>query len=69
MKLQKLAILLIIVISLVPVYALIKYFQKIIRPGESFGRLLLYMLLSLVTVFLFTFLVVFIIRKTFKPVT
>ena len=67
LKIQKLAILFIILVSLIPVYAVIKYLQKIIRPRQSFGRLLLYICSAMAVIFIFTFGVVFIIRKLFKP--
>jgi len=65
MKLKAITILLIIVLSLVPVYLLNKYMQKNIRPRESLSRLFLYMLSGFLLVFAYTFLVVFIIKKLF----
>ena len=65
MKLKALAILLIIIVSLIPVYFFNKNLQKIIKPRESLGRLFLYLLLGFVLIFVYTFLVVFIIKKLF----
>jgi hypothetical protein len=65
MKLKALAILFIILASLIPVYFLNKNLQKIIRPRESLGRLFFYLLLGFAIVFVYTFLVVFIIKKLF----
>jgi len=65
MKWKALAILLIIIVSLIPVYFFNKNLQKIIKPRESLGRLFLYMLFGFSLVFVYTFLVVFIIKKLF----
>ena len=65
MKLKALAILAIILVSLFPVYLLYKYMQRIIRPKESAGRLFLYLFAGFALVFVYTFLVVFIIKKIF----
>jgi uncharacterized membrane protein YidH (DUF202 family) len=67
LKIQKLAILFILIGSLIPVYAIIKYLQNIIQPRQSFGRLLLYVCSALAVVFIFTFGVVFLIGKLFRP--
>jgi hypothetical protein len=65
MKLKALAILFIILISLFPVYLLNKYLQKIIRPGESLGRLFFYMISGFALVFVYSFLIVLLIKKLF----
>ena len=65
MRLRAVVIILIIIASLIPVYSFNKYLQKVIRPKESLGRLMGYLLTGLVTIFVYTFLVVFIIRKLF----
>jgi hypothetical protein len=65
MKLKALTILLLIVISLIPVYALYKNLQKMIRPRESGSRFLLYLLAVCILIFVYTFLLVFIIRLLF----
>ncbi|MFI5129501.1 MAG: hypothetical protein ACHQFX_05895 [Chitinophagales bacterium] len=65
MKLRTLAILLIILVSLIPVYLLNKYLQPKIRPKQSGGRLFLYIISGFLLVFVYTFLVVLVIRKLF----
>jgi hypothetical protein len=65
MKWKALVIILIIIVSLFPVYLFNKFLQKKIRPRESFGRLFLYLLSGFALVFVYTFLVVFIIKKLF----
>ncbi len=64
-KVKTAAILLIIVISLIPVYLLNKRFQQTIRPKESLARLFFYILSGFALVFGYTFLVVFILKKLF----
>jgi RsiW-degrading membrane proteinase PrsW (M82 family) len=65
MKLKALVILFIIIISMIPVYLFNKYLQKKIRPRESFVRLFGYLLLGFALVFIYTFLVVLIIKEIF----
>ncbi len=65
-KLRSVIILIIIVISLIPVYLLNKYLQKTIRPKASLGRLFLYILSGFALVFVYTFLVVFLVKKLFR---
>ncbi len=65
MKLKALAILAIIIFSLIPLYLLYKYLQKKTRPKESMSRLLLYLFAGFALVFIYTFLIVFIIKKIF----
>jgi hypothetical protein len=65
MKWKAFLILFIILVSLFPVYLLNKYFQKIIQPRKSFARLMLYLLSGFVLVFVYTFLVVLVIKKIF----
>jgi hypothetical protein len=55
----------IIVISLLPFYFLYKYLEKRIRPKESGRRFLCWLLAELALVFVFTFLIVFIIKLIF----
>jgi hypothetical protein len=64
-KLKSLAILAIIILSLIPVYLLNRFMQKMIRPRASLGRLFLYLLSGFAMVFAYTFLIVFIIKKLF----
>jgi hypothetical protein len=65
MKLKAFVILLIILLSLIPVYILHKYVQQKLRPRESMKRLLGYMLLIFLLVFAYTFLLVFTIKQLF----
>jgi len=65
MKWQALLILLIIIVSLFPVYLLNKYIQKNLRPRESLGRLILYLVIGFLTVFIYTFLLVYGVKKLF----
>jgi len=65
-KLKAIAILLIILVSLIPVYWLNKKLQSTIRPKESLARLFLYILSGFALVFIYTFLVVFIVKKLFR---
>jgi hypothetical protein len=65
MKLKALVILLIIIVSLFPVYLFNKFLQKIIRPKASLGRLFLYLFSGFTMVFVYTFLIVYIIKKLF----
>jgi len=63
--LKALVILAIIICSLLPVYLLNKYLQKIIMPRESMARLFSYIVAGFVLVFIYSFLLVFIIKKLF----
>ena len=66
-KLRAVLVILVVVILMTPVYILAKYFQKVIRPGESLGRLLLYLIACLALIFVFSFLIVFLIKTIFQP--
>jgi hypothetical protein len=65
MRFRAVVIILIIIASLIPVYSFNKYLQERIRPRESLGRLLGYILSGLLLIFIYTFLLVFLIRKLF----
>jgi hypothetical protein len=65
MKWKAIIIVLIILVSLIPVYYLIKYFQKVIQPRKSFARLMLYLFSGFALVFVYTFLIVLAIKKIF----
>jgi hypothetical protein len=59
-----------IVISLVVGFIILAYFinqwlQKIIRPRQSFGRLMFYFLSVLISVFILSFLMVFVITRLY----
>lgn len=60
-KLESVIIILLIAAAVIPVYSIVKYFQKIIRPRESFGRLALFTIACLAIIFVVTFSIVFII--------
>jgi hypothetical protein len=65
MKVKAIAILVAIVLSLLPVYLANKYLQKIIQPGGSLKKFLLYLAVIFLLIFVYTFLLVFIIRLIF----
>ena len=65
MKLQKLLILAIIILSLIPAYYINRWMLNWIQPRRSFLQFLLYMLLSFALIFLYTFLLVMIISAVF----
>lgn len=58
----------IILLSLIPAWYINAWLQKVIKPRQSFGQFLLYMVASLVLVFAYTFLVVTIISWVFPRV-
>ena len=65
MKWKAFTILFIILLSLIPVYLLHKYLQKIIQPRQSMKRLFLYLFAGLLLIFGYSFVVVFIIKSIF----
>lgn len=65
MKWKAIVILLIILASLAPIYSINKYLQKILRPRESLGRLFSYLLSGMLLVFVYTLLLVFLIKWIF----
>jgi len=65
LNLKAFVILIIIIVSLFPVYMFNKFMQKKIRPRESMSRLFLYLLSGFALVFIYTFLLVFVIKKLF----
>ena len=65
MKWKAIVILLIILASLLPVYAINKYLQKILRPRESLPRLFSYLLGGMLLVFVYTLLLVLLIKWIF----
>jgi len=58
-------VLLLIAAFMIFAYFLNKWLQKIIHPGGSFRRLMLYFLAVLVSVFILSFLMVFVITKLY----
>ena len=65
LKLKAVAILLLIIFSLIPVYMLYKYLEKTMRPRESMKKFIFWLVTELALVFAYTFLLVFIIRMLF----
>jgi phosphatidylglycerophosphate synthase len=65
MKVKAVVIMVAIILSLLPVYLANKYLQKIINPGDSLKKFLLYLAVVFALIFLYTFLLVFIIRLIF----
>jgi uncharacterized membrane-anchored protein len=64
-KLKAVVILIIIIVSLLPVYMLYKYLQRVMKPRESMQRFLSWMLAVLALIFVYSFLLVFIIKMLF----
>lgn len=46
-------------------YLLSKWLQRVIKPRQSFTRLLLYFLVILLVIFLISFIMVFVIAKLY----
>lgn len=67
-RMQRVLVMVFILLSLVPAYYLNAWLQKVIRPRQSFGRFMLYLVVSLALVFAYTFLVVTIISWVFPRV-
>ncbi|HUR67107.1 MAG TPA: hypothetical protein VMZ03_12225 [Chitinophagaceae bacterium] len=65
MQLRPLIIIVLIIVSLLPVYLLYKYLNKIMRPRESLLRFGSWLLTVLVLIFVYTFLLVFLIKLLF----
>ena len=65
MKAKGLLIIFIILVSLLPAYAASKALERMLRPRESAGRLLLFLLLALALVFVYTILLGLVIRWIF----
>jgi len=62
---ERLLILLCILISLLPVFYLNTWLQNLILPRKSFGRLILYFLVMVELIFIYTYLLVLFIAKMF----
>ncbi|HEX5651967.1 MAG TPA: hypothetical protein VFX58_02770 [Chitinophagaceae bacterium] len=65
MQARSLIILFVILVSLIPVYMINRSLQQIIRPRDSLSRLFLYLFSGFALVFIYTFLLVFLIKKLF----
>jgi hypothetical protein len=64
-KTRTLIILLLLIGAIVPVYFLSKWTQRVLKPRQSLGRLLAWMGLMAVAVFLLTFLLVRLVTLLF----
>ena len=62
---QKILILLFILLALVPLFLINKWLQNLVMPRKSFGRLVLYFLVVLEVVFMYTYLLVIVIANLF----
>jgi hypothetical protein len=67
MKLRSLLILLVVVAAMVPVYYLNRWMRQVMRPRESAGRLLLFLMANFVMIIVYTVLVVGVIVRIFPP--
>jgi hypothetical protein len=65
MKFRSLLIFLIILLSLIPIYYLNGFLQKVVRPRDSAGRLFLFFLANFVLVIIYTILVVGLVVSLF----
>jgi hypothetical protein len=66
-RLQRLAIILLILLSLLPAFYFNRWLKRVIDPKRSFGRFLAYLAVSLAFVFLYTFSIAMIIFRVFPP--
>jgi len=62
---QKFLIFFLILASIVPIFYINKWLQRMIIPRKSFVRLLLYLLVMLELLFIYTFLFVTLVSKLF----
>ena len=62
---RSIIVLSIIVVFIIITFLLNKWLEKIIKPGEGFGRLLLYFFTVMMLVFILSFLMVFVIIKLY----
>jgi len=65
LKIKAIIILLIILVSLIPVWMLYRYARVKMKARESMGRFLLFMLIMFAVIFSYTFLLVFLVRMIF----
>jgi hypothetical protein len=63
MSLNPVGFLLFIIIAALPAYYFNKWMIKLTRPKDSFGRLMIYFLLSLVVAMVYSAMVIFIITR------
>lgn len=64
-RLRAILIVLLITASLLPFYLLYQYLVKWIQPKQSLSRFIAWLILVLAMIFIYTFIVVFIIRRLF----
>lgn len=62
---EKIIILLFILIFLIPVFYINKWLLSLILPGKSFARLVLYFLVVLELIFIYTYLLILLIANLF----
>jgi len=65
---EKILVLLFILVSLVPVFYINKWLQNLVLPRKSLGRLVLYFVVVLELIFIYTYLLVIVIVNLF-PLT
>jgi len=63
MSLDPVGFLLFIVIAALPAYYLNKWLMKLTKPKDSFGRLMIYFLLSLIVAMVYSAMAIFIITR------
>jgi hypothetical protein len=62
---KSILVLFFILVALIPAYVLNQFLQKLIRPKESIGRLFLYLISGMITVFVFVAVLVLLIKLLF----
>ena len=65
MKARALLILLILVVAMVPMYFLNRWLRRMMKPGESAGKLFLFLLANFVLIIVYTMLLVGMIVRIF----
>lgn len=68
MKLRALVIFLFIVVATIPVYYLVKYVERKVKPRESFGGLILYLIFASFIIFLFVVAIILLLTYLVIPV-
>jgi hypothetical protein len=64
-KLRNLAILVLLAVSLIPIYFLYRYMMRSIRPRQSAARLFIFLLANFLMVLVYTMLLVALVAKLF----
>jgi hypothetical protein len=64
-RLNRLLVLLIILAALLPVWFMNQWMQKLFQPRRSFVRFILFILLSFLLIFAYTFLLIYLLGKLF----